>query len=67
MMEKDAAEWDQAVGRGKAGADRAEVAWAVPLRGALEALAYVRNAGIVNRMSLECLACRSSVRSAVLR
>jgi len=66
-MEEDVVEWDQAVDRGTAGADRAEVAWAVLLRGALEALAYVRNAGIVNRMSLECLAYRSSVRSAVLR
>ena len=53
--------------KGKAGADRAEVTWAVPLRGALEAPAYVRNAGIVNRMNVECPAYRSSVRSAVLR
>ena len=66
-MEEDVVEWDQAVDRGKAGADRAEVAWAVPLRGALEAPACVRNAGIVNRMNVECPAYRSSARSAAPR
>ena len=30
---------------------RVEVAWAVPLRGALSAPACVRNAGIANRMN----------------
>ena len=63
-MEEDAAGWGQAVGRGKAGADRAEVTWAVPLRGALEAPAYVRNAGIVNRMNAEFLVCKNNALNA---
>jgi len=66
-MEEDVVEWDQAVDRGKAGAARAEVAWAVPLLRELEAAACVRNADIVNRMSLECLASRSCARSAARR
>ena len=66
-MEEDVVEWDQAVDRDKAGADRAEVAWAVPLRGALEGPACVRNAGIMNHMSVEYPAYRGCVRSAARR
>jgi len=66
-MEEDVVEWEQAVERGKAGAARAEVAWAVPKPRELEVAACVRNAGIMNRMSLECLASRSCARSAARR
>jgi hypothetical protein len=45
-------------------ADKVEVVWAVPLQRVMSAPACVRNAGIVNRASVECPACRSSVRRA---
>ena len=66
------AEGDLAVNRarvelGRGAADRGAVAWAAPLLGVLSALAYARNVGTVNRMSVECPVCRSSVPSAVLR
>ena len=35
-------------------ADKVKAAWAVPLRRVMPALACVRNAGIVNRTSVEC-------------
>jgi hypothetical protein len=53
----------KAADRARVAADKVDVAWAFPLRLALSAPACVRNAGIVNRMSAECLACRSSARS----
>jgi len=61
------AEWAKAADRGKVEVDKAEVAWAVPLREALAEPACARNAGTVNRMNVESPAYRSSVRSAVLR
>ena len=66
-MNVDAAEWDPAAARDAAGADRAEVAWAVPVRRGPEAPACARNAAIVNRMRSGCPAYRSSARSAAPR
>lgn len=71
-MEQNVAEGDRAVDRarvevGRGVVDRDAVAWGAPLLGVLSAPAYARNAGTVNRMSVECPVCRSSVPSAVLR
>ena len=57
-------EWGRAEDRGKVASDRARVAWAVPLRGALPAPAGVRNAGIANRMNAEFPAFSGNARSA---
>lgn len=66
-MEEDVEVWDQAMDRGKGGSDKAEAEWTVPLRGALEASACVRNADIMNHMSVERPAYKGCVRSAERR
>lgn len=63
-MGKDAEEPQKEPDEARAEADKVEVAWEVPLRRVMPARACVRNAGIVNHMSAECPACRSSARSA---
>lgn len=66
-MEEKAGEWGRVEEGGRAGAVRVREALAVLLREAQQALACVRNAGIVNLMNAECRACRNNVRSAALR
>jgi len=68
-MEEDAVEREEAEDRAKvkAGADRVEAAWVVPVRRVLSVPASVRNAAIRSHMSAVFRACRSSARSAGLR
>jgi len=62
-MEEDVVEWEQAVDRGKAGAARAEVAWAVPKPRELEVAACVRNAERRNHTNAACPASSANARS----
>ena len=64
------AEWGKAADRDRdegRGRDKAEVAWAVILRGGLPKPACVRNVGTVNRTKEEGHAFRNSAQSAGLR
>ncbi len=62
-MEKDAEEPGKAEDKARAEADKLEAARVVLLR-VMSAPACVRNAGIVNRISTDCPACKSNAQSA---
>ena len=57
-------EQEKAADKARAEADKNEAVWEAPLQPAMPVPAFVRNAGIVNRMNVECPACRSSALNA---
>jgi len=66
-MEKSAAEWDQAAGRGKVEVAEDLAAWADPTQRDQSAVACARSAGKGNHINADFPALSGNARSAVLR